>query len=155
MNTYLIVKTIHIISSTILFGTGIGIAFFMLRSYYADNLQQKLFAAKETVIADFTFTLPAVIIQAFSGAWLVWKSGYQWSDTWLVTTYIIYITAGLCWLPVVWIQIRLRNILTESVANHSQLPPTYFKLFRVWFLLGWPAFTGLIIIFYMMIARPV
>lgn len=155
MNIYLVVKTIHVISSTILFGTGIEIAFFMLRSYYADNLHQKLFAAKETVIADFIFTLPAVITQAVSGIWLVWNSGYQWSDLWLTTTYIIYIIAGICWLPVVWIQIKLRNIVTDSAVNQSQLPPAYFKLFRIWFLLGWPAFTGLVVIFFMMIAKPV
>lgn len=127
----------------------------MLRSYYADNLHQKLFAAKETVIADFIFTLPAVITQAVSGIWLVWNSGYQWSDLWLTTTYIIYIIAGICWLPVVWIQIKLRNIVTDSAVNQSQLPPAYFKLFRIWFLLGWPAFTGLVVIFFMMIAKPV
>jgi uncharacterized membrane protein len=154
MNIYLVVKTIHIISSTILFGTGIGIAFFMLRSYFADNLHQKLFAAKETVIADFIFTLPAVITQAVSGIWLVWKSGYQWSDLWLTTTYIIYMIAGICWLPVIWIQIRLRNLVATSITNQSQLPPTYFKLFRIWFLLGWPAFTGLVVIFFMMIVKP-
>jgi uncharacterized membrane protein len=155
MNIYLVVKTIHVISSTILFGTGIGIAFFMLRSYYTDNMHQKLFAAKETVIADFIFTFPAGITQVVSGIWLVWNSGYQWSDLWLTTTYIIYIIAGVCWLPVVWIQVKLRNIVADSAANQTQLPPTYFKLFRIWFLLGWPAFTGLVVIFFMMIAKPV
>lgn len=155
MNTYLIVKTIHIISATILFGTGIGIAFFMFRSYFHNSLEVKLYAASETVSADYLFTFPAAITQVASGAWLVWKSGYQWTDHWLIMTYALYALAGLCWLPVVWIQIKLRNMLMECVANKSPLPDTYFKLFKVWFLLGWPAFIALVIIFFMMICKPV
>ncbi len=155
MNTYLIVKTIHVISSTILFGTGIGIAFFMFRSHYTNNINEKLYAARGTVIADFIFTLPAVITQLTTGAWLVWKSGYHWADFWLISTYAIYVIAGLCWLPVVWIQIKLRNILMQCATTQSALPPLYFKLFQIWFWLGWPAFIGLLIVFFMMIAKPV
>lgn len=155
MDIYLIVKTIHIVSSTVLFGTGIGIAFFMFRSYFTDNLHEKLYAARGTVIADYIFTLPAVITQLTTGAWLVWKSGYNWTDLWLIITYAIYMIAGLCWLPVVWIQVRLRNILIECIANKSAIPQQYFKLFRVWFLLGWPAFMGLIVVFFMMVGKPV
>lgn len=143
---YLIVKTIHVISSTVLFGTGLGIAFFMFRSYFHQSIDAKLYAARETVIADFIFTLPAVITQALSGAWLVWKSGYH---------YALYGLAGLCWLTVVWIQIKLRNILIACVADKSPIPESYFKLFRLWFLLGWPAFIGLVVIFFMMISKPV
>lgn len=152
---YLIVKTIHIISATILFGTGLGIAFFMLRSYFHQSIQAKLYAARETVIADFIFTLPAVLTQVVSGAWLVWKSGYDWTDYWLIITYGLYGLAGLCWLPVVWIQIKLRNILIDCVANQTPIPQTYFKLFKLWFLLGWPAFIGLVVIFFMMISKPI
>ncbi len=155
MNTYLVVKTLHIISSTILFGTGIGIAFFMFRSNFTNDLYQKLYLAKSTVIADYIFTLPAVITQLITGAWLVWKSGYNWMDFWLIATYIIYVIAGLCWLPVVWIQIKLKSILTQCVANKSALPDQYHKLFRVWFVLGWPAFLGLIVVFFLMVIKPV
>ena len=155
MNIYLIVKTIHIISSTVLFGTGIGIAFFMFRSYFTDNLHEKLYAARGTVIADYIFTFPAVITQLITGAWLVWKSGYNWTDLWLIITYAIYMIAGLCWLPVVWIQVRLRNILIECVTNQSTIPENYFRLFKIWFLLGWPAFIGLVVVFFLMVAKPV
>lgn len=155
MNIYLIVKTVHIISSTVLFGTGVGIAFFMFRSYFTDNLQEKLYAAKGTVIADYVFTLPAVITQFTTGVWLVWKSGYHWAEFWLTATYAIFILAGFCWLPVIWIQVRLRNILLECVENQTIIPDQYVKLFRLWFLLGWPAFIGLIVVFFMMVMKPI
>ena len=154
MDWYLIVKTLHIISSTILFGTGIGIAFFMFRSMFTSNIQEKLYAVKNTVIADYIFTFPAAIIQPISGIALIQMAGYDWMSYWLVLTYVIYIVAGVCWFPVVWIQIQLRNTVVEAVANDIDLPDRYNKLFRVWFLLGWPAFLGLIVVFYLMVAKP-
>lgn len=155
MDIYFVVKTIHIISSTILFGTGIGIAFFMFRSKFTTNLDEKLYAARGTVAADYLFTFPAVIAQVATGAWLVNKSGYSWIDLWLVVTYIIYAIAGLCWLPVVWIQIQLRKILASCVENNAPLPESYHKLFKIWFILGWPAFLGLVVVFFMMAIKPV
>jgi uncharacterized membrane protein len=155
MDWYFIIKTLHVISSTILFGTGIGIAFFMLRSHFTDNIHEKFYAARNTVLADYLFTLPAVIIQPATGFWLIWQGGHGWLDFWLVITYAIYIIAGLCWLPVVWIQIQLKTMLADCVANGTELPPRYHKLFKIWFLLGWPAFIGLIIVFFLMVMKPV
>lgn len=155
MEYYLILKTIHILSSTILFGTGIGIAFFMLRSYFSDNLQQKLYATSNTVFADCCFTLPAAIIQPISGFALIYIAGFNYTDLWLLITYVIYIIAGLCWLPVVWIQIQLKNMITDAIVTHSNLPNRYHQLFKVWFVLGWPAFIGLVAVFYLMVAKPI
>lgn len=155
MDAYFLVKTAHIISSTILFGTGIGIAFFMFRSHFTANVHEKLYAVKNTVLADYLFTFPAVIIQPFTGFWLIAHLGYEWNSAWLLITFIIYGVAGLCWLPVVWIQIQLKKILIASVENNTSLPPRYFKLFKVWFVCGWPAFIGLIVIFFLMVNKPV
>ncbi len=155
MELYLLAKVLHIISSTLLFGTGLGIAFFMFRSAATQNLQEKYFAARTTVIADLYFTTPAVIIQPITGLWLVHKVGYPWDAPWLIATYMLYLLAGACWLPVVWIQIHLRNILKHCLDNHVELPPKYTGLFKLWFWLGWPAFGSLVIIFYLMVAKPV
>ncbi len=155
MNLYLIIKTLHIISATILFGTGLGTAFFMLRSKFTSNIHEKFFAARTTVLADYLFTVPAVIIQPLTGFWLVAHGGFGWMDTWLAVTYLIYIIAGACWLPVVWIQIQLKKIVAHSVATGETLPERYYKLFRIWFLLGWPAFIGLVIVFFLMVMKPV
>jgi len=138
-----------------LFGTGIGIAFFMFRTKFTNNLVEKLYVARTTVLADYLFTFPAVITQALTGAWLVNRSGYGWMDSWLLSTYAIYLLAGLCWLPVVWIQIQLRKILVNCVESNSTLPTRYRKLFNIWFILGWPAFIGLIVIFFLMVTKPV
>ena len=154
MDWYLTVKTVHVLSSTVLFGTGLGIAFFMLRSRHAEHPRERSYAARNTVLADYLFTLPAVIVQPLSGAWLVWKSGYQWTDTWLLWTYALYILAGLCWLPVVWIQHRLKRIAADSMHNRTALFGTYHRLFRYWMLLGWPAFVSLILIFFLMVFKP-
>jgi len=155
MDLYLLVKILHILSSTILFGTGIGIAFFMFRSQFSYSLEEKLYAARNTVLADYIFTFPAVIIQPLSGLWLIHLGGYDWTDYWLMLTYGLYILAGACWIPVVWIQIQLKRILAESIENKTELPEQYHKLFKLWFLLGWPAFIGLVIVFYLMVAKPV
>ena len=154
MDPYLIVRTLHIISATILFGTGIGIAFFMLNSHFINNLQQKFFAAKTTVTADYIFTAPAVIIQPLTGFWLISNGGYDPMDLWLKLTYAIYIVAGLCWLPVVWIQIQLKKMIATCLETGEELPPRYDKLFRIWITLGIPAFIGLVAVFFLMVMRP-
>ena len=154
MELYLIVKTLHIISSTILFGTGIGIAFFMYRSLFTDKLEEKLYAASNTVLADKLFSFPAVIVQPLTGFWLIAESGFSWNEYWLLTTYVIYIIAAACWIPVVWIQIQLKEMLTESINNKNELPARYHKLFKIWLTLGWPAFMGLVFVFYLMVTKP-
>lgn len=154
MDVYLVIKTIHILSAAILFGTGIGIAFFMLRSRSIENLSEKHFSTHNTVVADVLFTLPAVIVQPLSGAWLVWQSGYLWSDLWIVLSMVMYVFLGLCWLPVVWIQIQLNSMVIMAQKNNTPLPERYEKLFSLWLMLGWPAFISLIAIFFLMVFKP-
>lgn len=154
MDLYLTLKTLHILSSTILFGTGIGIAFFMFRSCFTNSIHEKFYAAKNTVLADYLFTFPAVIVQPLSGFALIYMAGFDWTSLWLMTTFVIYIIAGLCWLPVVWIQIQLKNMCQEAIQNQTELPTRYHKLFKIWFWFGWPAFVGLLIVFYLMVAKP-
>ena len=154
MDLYLTIKVAHIISSTVLFGTGLGIAFFMFRSHFSEHIQEKYYAAHNTVLADYLFTLPAVILQPLTGIFLVWKGGYNWLDTWLVWTYILYLLAGLCWIPVVWIQHQLKTLAADALHNGTKLPDSYHQLFRYWMLLGWPAFAGLILVFFLMVFKP-
>ena len=99
-------------------------------------------------------TFPTVIIQPLSGVWLIWQGGYDWSEIWLLSTYALYILAGLCWLPVVWIQIQLKKMLQIAAASDTPIPPRYYKLFKLWFALGWPAFLGLVIVFFLMVSKP-
>jgi uncharacterized membrane protein len=154
MDFYSIIKTLHIISSTVLFGTGLGIAFFMFSSGFAHNLHEKYFAARMTVRADFIFTLPAVILQPLTGIYLLHAGGFDPAAPWLAWTFALYLLAGVCWLPVVWIQMRMKSLLAASIKNNTPLPEIYHRLFKIWFLLGWPAFASLVFIFYLMVTKP-
>jgi uncharacterized membrane protein len=154
LDLYSFVKTLHILSATVLFGTGAGIAFFMLQGHKRHVTAARRFAAAATVEADFLFTLPAVIVQPLTGAWLVWNGGYDWSDWWLVVTYALYLLAGACWLPVVAIQIRMKAVLDAEAVTGNLDETTLSRLFRWWFALGWPAFGGPLVVFYLMVVKP-
>lgn len=153
MSAYLLVKTIHILSATVLFGTGLGIAFFFWSGRRGDDAA-RLFAARATVRADFLFTLPAALLQPLTGAWLIWTAGFDPGATWLVFSYALYILAGLCWLPVVWLQIRMMKMLERKVDGAAFDADAYERLRRAWFLLGWPAFLGLVVAFWLMVTKP-
>ncbi len=155
MDWYLIIKTIHIISATILFGTGLGIAFFMFRSLFTTNIHEKFYAARNTVLADYLFTLPAVIAQPASGVLLIMLGGYEWTDAWLLWSFALYLVAGLCWIPVVFIQIKLKNLVKLAIENDTPPPVQYNTLLKLWFILGWPAFISLVIIFFLMVLKPI
>jgi uncharacterized membrane protein len=155
MELYPLIKIAHIVSATILFGTGLGIAFFMWRSRFTEDLREKLFAARTTVLADYVFTAPAALVQPLTGLWLIRLAGYNWSDRWLVASYALYVLAGACWLPVVWMQIQMKKMTAHSIATDSPLPARYHRLFRAWFALGWPAFLSLVIMFVLMVLKPV
>lgn len=154
MDLYLFVKTLHIISATVVFGTGIGIAHFMFIGARSRHLHERAFAARMTVKADFLFTLPSVIIQPLSGAWLIWQGGFSWHDYWLVATYGLYLLAAVCWVPVVFIQMRMKGMLEAQQRGGVFDEAVYDRLFHRWFLLGWPAFGGLILIFWLMVTKP-
>lgn len=154
MDLYSIVKIMHIMSSTVVFGTGLGIAYFMLMGQRSRDFVERRFAARMTVLADCIFTLPAVIIQPLTGAWLTWRAGFDWTDLWLVGTYGLYVLAGLCWVPVVAIQIEMKRMLDTQALDGAFDEAAFNRLFRLWFFLGWPAFGGLVVIFGLMVIKP-
>ena len=104
--------------------------------------------------ADFLFTLPAAILQPLTGGWLIVDGGIDPISSWIVLGAALYVLAGLCWLPVVWLQIRMKKMLEASVAGDGFDEQAYERLRRVWFLLGWPAFLGLVAVFWLMVAKP-
>ncbi|OAD18787.1 integral membrane protein [Candidatus Thiomargarita nelsonii] len=152
---YLSLKTIHIISATVLFGTGAGSAYYMLRAHLSGNVQAIAVTTKHVVIADWLFTTTSGIIQPITGIWMAWLVGWPLTQKWILISFGLYFFAGACWLPVVWLQYRLRDMAEEAVANDSPLPPLYYRYMRIWFLLGWPAFISLVIVFFLMVFRPV
>ena len=150
---YLLIKTLHVLSATVLFGTGLGIAFFFWSSRQSDD-HARLFAARTTVLADFLFTLPAVILQPLTGAWLILRGGIDPRAPWILLSLVLYGLAGLCWIPVVRLQIRMKRMLEARIAGGAFDERAYERLRRTWFLLGWPAFLALIAVFWLMVAKP-
>jgi len=154
MNAYTVLKFIHIVGSTILFGTGLGTAFFMWMSHRSGNIAAIAAAARITVRADWFFTTPAVIVQPLSGAGLMWLAGYPFATPWLFLAILLYLLAGACWLPVVALQLRMRDLSAEAARSGSPLPAAYYRSARWWFALGWPAFIAVLATFWLMIAKP-
>jgi uncharacterized membrane protein len=151
---YLLVKTLHVVSSTILFGTGIGSAFYMLLASTQRDAGIAHFVIRRVVIADWLFTTPAVIVQPATGVYLMHLAGFPLSSTWLALSIALYVLAGACWLPVVWLQIRMRELAADAAASGAPLPAAFRKYLRVWVALGIPAFVALVVVFYLMVAKP-
>jgi len=152
--TILVLKLVHLIGAAVLFGTGLGIAFFMYMAHRTGDAATIAATARTVVIADAMFTLNAVIAQPVSGAALALSIGYSLWEPWIVLSLVLYVVIGLCWLPVVAIQLRLRELAAAAARAGGLLPPDYERLFRIWFALGWPAFLGVIAIFGLMIFKP-
>ena len=154
MDAYLILKTVHVVSATILFGTGMGIAYFFLMGLRSGDVGSAYFAARATALADMVFTLTAGIVQPLSGFALVHLAGWDPWAPWLVGTYALYGLALACWLPVVWLQLRMRDMAQHAYAEGTALPAPYWRYERWWTALGFPAFGGLLIIYWLMVAKP-
>lgn len=151
---YLWLKYIHIISSTFLFGTGVGSAFYMFRANLTKDPHSIFFAARNVVLADWLFTTPAIIIQPVTGVMMMYIAGYSLTDFWIITSFALYFLAGICWLPVVWLQMRMRDMAKESLEKRTELPPLYWRFERIWFWLGVIAFPALVAVFYLMVFKP-
>ena len=146
MNMYLMLKWLHIMSSVLLVGTGFGSAFYL---YFIHRTRQPAAIAEVirlVVRADFWFTTPAILIQPISGFAMLSMAGYPLTQTWLVWTFILYSIAGICWLPVVWLQIQMSKIAQTSAHNHIDLPAQYWRYARYWEWLGYPAFVAMVAI---------
>ena len=152
---YFALKLLHVVGASVLLGTGAGIAFFMTMAHLSRNVAVTAGVARIVVIADFVFTATAVAVQPVSGALLVWHVGYSFSDAWVVWSIILYLVAGAFWLPVVFMQMRMRDLADAAVAAGTELPRSYQLLFRWWFAFGFPAFAAVLTIFWLMIAKPV
>ena len=154
MTEYQLIKLVHVVSSTLLFGTGLGTAFHFWRAHRTGDPRVIASAARSTVLADWLFTATAVILQPLTGWWLMHQLQLPWTTPWIVATLVLYVITGACWLPVVWLQLRLRDLAAAAERDHRPLPAEYHRLYRLWFMLGWPAFAAVLGIFVLMITRP-
>jgi uncharacterized membrane protein len=151
---YFLLKYAHIIGASVLLGTGAGIAFFMLMAHRSGDPVVIAGVARIVVIADFLFTATAVVAQPVTGVALAWYLGYLLTEGWIVLSVLLYIVTGAFWLPVVWIQMRMRDLAMTAVRQRAVLPRRYHRLFWIWFASGFPAFAAVLAIFWLMIVRP-
>jgi uncharacterized membrane protein len=151
---YLFLKFVHVVGAMVILGTGAGIAFFMLMAHLSRNAAFVARTAAIVVLADFIFTATAVIAQPLTGYLLMRETGVPFSQGWIIASLLLYLVAGAFWLPVVWMQIRMRDIAARAAVSNAPLPAAYHRLFRWWFAFGFPGFGSVLFITWLMIAKP-
>ena len=152
--SYLVLKWIHILSSTVLFGTGLGSAYYMLMVSLSKDVRAVAVVVRHVVLADWIFTTTAIVVQPVTGWWMAHQLRLPLSTPWIAWSIALYFLAGACWLPVVWLQLRMREMAREAAAGGRPLPPLYQRYLRLWVALGIPAFLALVVVFYLMVAKP-
>ena len=152
---YLALKNVHVIGAAVLLGTGTGIAFFMLMAHLSRDVAFIARTAATVVLADLMFTLSAMILQPATGYLLTLELGIPLTEFWVWTSLALYVVAGCFWLPVVWMQARMRDLATAAATAGAPLPLAYHRLFRLWFVFGFPGFGAVAVIVWLMIAKPV
>jgi uncharacterized membrane protein len=151
---YQFLKYVHVIGAIVILGTGAGIAFFMLMAHLSGDARFVARTAGVVVLADMLFTATAIVAQPVSGWLLMQTAGYDLGQPWLVASLALYAVAGVFWLPVVWMQIRMRDLATAAADAGAPLPEAYKRLFRWWFAFGFPGFGAVMGIVWLMIAKP-
>jgi uncharacterized membrane protein len=154
MSFYMLLKTTHIISSVLLVGTGFGSAFYVFFANRSDSLEAKAVVCQLVVRADTWFTAPAGITQPVTGIWMAHLAGWSLMTPWLLSALLLYVLAGACWLPVVYLQWKMARMASAALQSGEVLPPLYGRYVRAWTLLGYPAFVAMLSVFYLMVNKP-
>ena len=156
MNTYLLIKTLHIISSVLIVGTGFGTAFYLFFANRSGSVAAMSVVSRLVCRADLWFTTPAAVFQPLSGLWLAHAAGYAWTTPWLMLSIGLYVFAGICWLPVLVLQVRMARMASAASASGAlAMPAEYWQYAKRWELLGYPAFIAMIVIYFLMVTKPV
>ena len=153
--SYLVAKWLHILSSTLLFGTGLGSAYYMFFASRTRDVRAIATVVRYVVVADWLFTTTTIVFQPLSGLYMAHLAGIPWTTRWILWSFALYGLAGVCWLPVVWMQIRMREMAIAAAGSGAALPDLYWTYLRRWVALGVPAFVALVIVFWLMVAKPV
>ncbi|GAB2845352.1 DUF2269 family protein [Pseudoduganella ginsengisoli] len=151
---YVTVKWLHIVSSALLFGTGIGSAWYLLFATLSRDVRAIAVVARNVVRADWLFSATTMVLQPLTGWWMAHLAGFPLHSKWLTWSIGLYGVAGLCWLPVVWLQMKLRDAAALAAQRGTDLPPEYWRWFRWWVVLGIPACFAFVAVFYLMVAKP-
>lgn len=154
MEPYVLIKLVHVISSTLLFGTGVGSAFYLFFITWSRDVAAIAAVSRWVVRADWLFTATTIVVQPLTGLWMLAQANVPVSTFWVWWSLVLFGLAAACWLPVVWLQIRLRDLAAAAAARGGALPDAYWRAFGAWVALGIPALLCFLVIFYLMVARP-
>lgn len=155
IDTLIFARWLHVIGATVLLGTGSGIAFFMLMAHRTRDARIIAHVGQTVVVADFLFTASAVLVQPLTGLWLAHQIGWPLTTPWILWSMALYIFIGCFWVPVIFMQMRMRNLARVAAEADLPLPPAYHRLFRIWFAFGIPAFAAMLVIIWLMLERPI
>lgn len=154
MEVYLLVKWLHIVSSTVLFGFGAGTAWYLWNAHLTGDAALIAKVGRMVVRADWIFTGTSGVVQPLSGVMLIKLAGYSLIEPWLLAAYALYLLAFSCWVPVVWLQIRAQRLAQQAAESGAEPGADYRHTMHLWFALGWPAFIALTAVFWLMVAKP-
>lgn len=151
---YVTLKWLHIMSSTLLFGTGVGSAFCLLFASLTRDVRAVAVVTRYVVVADWLFTATTAVLQPLTGYLLIRSAGFPMTSTWISWSIVLYAGAVACWLPVIWLQMRMRDVAKAAAQSNAPLPMSYWRYFASWVVLGLPAFVAFVVIFYLTVAKP-
>ena len=154
MDPYTLARWLHVIGACVLLGTGSGIAFFLVLAHRTGEAVLVAHVAGSVVLADLLFTATAVVVQPLTGIWLAGLTGWPLTTPWILASLALYLLTGALWLPVVWMQLRMRDLARAAATAGGPLPAAYYRLYRAWFASGVPAFAAVLAIVWLMLARP-
>lgn len=150
---YLTLKYLHILSMLLLLGTGLGSAFYKWMADRSGHVAHIAVINRHVVLADWLFTTPTVIFQPISGIWMAYLVGWSLTTPWIAISLGLYVLAGLCWIPVVWLQIKMQQMSAQAVSQQTELPEQYWRYARIWFWLGVPAFIAMVAVVWLMVVK--
>ena len=150
---YLSLKTIHLLSMVVLFGTGLGSAWYKWMSDRSNNVAHIAVTNRQVVLADWLFTTPTILIQPLTGIGMLVVLDIPYTTPWVMMSVFLYGFAGVCWIPVVWLQIKMQKLSEHANMTGTVLPEQYWRYARYWFWLGVPAFISMVLIVLLMVYK--
>ncbi len=151
---YQLVKTLHIVGALLFLGAGLMTAYYKVRADRSGDLKIITWYQREIVLADWIFTLPSGLLLPLTGWWLMEKRGLTLDDAvWLRYGIILFVAAGVLWLPAVWLQIKMRRLASQALETDSELPPEFHRANKIWMALGVPAFLAAAAVVWLMVSQ--
>ncbi len=151
--TYIALKVLHIVAVTLFFGAGLASVVLKLQADRSGDLRNVVFAHRAVVFADWVFTIPSGVLLPLTGAGMVWLFKWPWTSGWVATGIVLYVVAGVTWLPAWFLQFKMLRVAEAALRDGAPLPPEYHRWTRIWAALGFPAFLASVGAMWMMVGK--